>query len=45
MKSLEKDEEEDDIMMPKMSLVWEHLITEHFESVGRNGHNLEEFKD
>lgn len=42
---LESDEEEEDIMMPKKSLVWERPINEHFEPVGRDGHNLEGFMD
>ena len=31
--------------MPKKSLVWELLIIEHFEPVGRNGYNLNRFMD
>ena len=42
---LESDEEEDDIIMHKKSLVWERLTNEHFEPVGRDGHNLEGFMD
>ena len=42
---LESDEEEDDIMMPKKSLVWENPINEHFKPAGRDRHNLEGFMD
>jgi hypothetical protein len=42
---LESDEENEDNMMPRKASVWERPVTENFEPVGRDGHNIEGFMD